>query len=223
MSTTLTAPETRRFAALEEKVAEHIGSFFEAAKALAEIRDSRFYRETHATFEAYCKDRWKMSRSRAYQLIASAEVVETLSTNGGQGLPDSERVARPLTKLPEAERAEAWQAAVDAEPSGPTAETVEAVVAERLADAIEAPASAWSTTRRQCPNCGGYDFADDETGEYCRGCLEPMDSEPEPPQQKQAKPTKVKSTVVAQCQALWDALTPTERIFAAGWFHDQLG
>ena len=33
-----------------------------------------------ATFEEYCKERWEMSRPRAYQLIEAAEVMSNLST-----------------------------------------------------------------------------------------------------------------------------------------------
>ncbi len=33
-------------------------AFFEAGKALAELRDRRLYRSTHKTFEQYCKDRF---------------------------------------------------------------------------------------------------------------------------------------------------------------------
>ena len=45
-------------------------TFIEVGKALLAIRDAKLYRKTHKTFEAYCRDRWEMSRPRAYQLIA---------------------------------------------------------------------------------------------------------------------------------------------------------
>ena len=38
---------------LERKVER---AFFEAGKALAELRDRRLYRSTHRTFEEYCRD-----------------------------------------------------------------------------------------------------------------------------------------------------------------------
>lgn len=37
------------------------------------IRDNRLYRESHKTFETYCRERWNMSRPGAYQLIETAE------------------------------------------------------------------------------------------------------------------------------------------------------
>lgn len=46
--------------------------------ALAEIRDRRLYRASHASFGAYCLDRLDLSKSTAYRMIAGAG----LSTNG---------------------------------------------------------------------------------------------------------------------------------------------
>lgn len=212
MSTALTAPETREFAKLESVIESGLDSFVRVGNALAKIRDAELYRANHTTFDAYCRDRWKIAKSRAYQLIAAATTVDAMSTVVDE-LPTNERQVRPLTALPEAERAEAWQAAVEAEPSGPTAETVEAVVAERIAT-VEPP------PEKTCPNCGKCDWQHDDRGTYCGNCL---DSEPEQPKPAKAKPAKIKSTVVAQCQSLWDALTPTERVVAAQWFQDQLG
>ncbi|MBD2249183.1 hypothetical protein H6G26_38775, partial [Nostoc sp. FACHB-888] len=40
---------------LERKVER---AFFEAGKALAQLRDRRLYRSTHRTFEEYCRDRF---------------------------------------------------------------------------------------------------------------------------------------------------------------------
>lgn len=59
--------------------------------------DRRLYRETHGTFEAYCRERWGMSRQRAHQLSEASKVVGALSTTVDV-VPDSEAVARPLTK-----------------------------------------------------------------------------------------------------------------------------
>jgi hypothetical protein len=56
-------------------------------------------RETHGTFEDYCRERWGINSSRARQLISAAEVGKSL-----QGVttvtPTNERQARPVTKLP---------------------------------------------------------------------------------------------------------------------------
>jgi hypothetical protein len=46
---------------------------------LLEIRDGRLYRETHGTFDDYCREGWGFSRHRASQLITAAEVVGELA------------------------------------------------------------------------------------------------------------------------------------------------
>lgn len=208
MSTTLTAPETREFAKLESVIESGLEGFVKVGNALAKIRDAELYRANHATFDAYCRDRWKIAKSRAYQLIAAATTVDAMSTVVDE-LPTNERQVRPLAKLPEAERAEAWQAAVEAEPSGPTAETVEAVVAERIA--TTEPAG-------NCPKGGDHERSQDDAGAFCDKCLEPMESEPAP-----TKPAKVKSAIITRCEQFWSTLNDTERRVAFGWFQDQLG
>jgi hypothetical protein len=82
--------------------------------ALAEIRDSRLYREEFETFEDYCKERWDMSKMHAYRLIGSSEVNDALKSNQLVTLPANEAQARPLTQLetPEAQQ-EAWEMVVD--------------------------------------------------------------------------------------------------------------
>lgn len=87
-------------------------AFFEAGKALTELRDRRLYRSTHKTFEEYCRDRFGHSRQQSNYLIAAANVYENLTTIGCQNvvdenlttnrsqiLPTSEGQVRPMTKL----------------------------------------------------------------------------------------------------------------------------
>lgn len=68
-------------------------------KALFEIREGRLYRSTHKTFEEYCQERLKMSRTYINMQIKAAEVVGNLETDGFQIHPTSERQARPLDWL----------------------------------------------------------------------------------------------------------------------------
>lgn len=88
-------------------------AFVEAGLALRELRDRRLYRDSHKTFEEYCRDRFRFQRSHSYQLIDAAGVVENLSANGGQKLPTNERQVRPLTALNPEEQREVWQQAVE--------------------------------------------------------------------------------------------------------------
>lgn len=106
----LSEVERQELAAHEEVVERGLGAFVQVGIALMAIRDGRLYRETHATFDEYVKERWKMSRQRAYQLINAAGVVADLSTTVDT-LPANEAQARPLTLLLPSERLEAWQGA----------------------------------------------------------------------------------------------------------------
>ena len=76
--TALSVPEKRKLTSLEKRIDAGLQTFREVGSALLEIRDSRLYRETHPSFEAYCAERWAMNRVRAYQLIDSAKVVQVL-------------------------------------------------------------------------------------------------------------------------------------------------
>jgi len=108
---------------LERKVER---AFFEAGKALAELRDRRLYRSTHKTFEEYCRDRFAHSRQKSNYLIAAAQVYENLTTiccqkssddnlttKESQILPTSEGQVRPITKLEPQQQQEVWQQAVE--------------------------------------------------------------------------------------------------------------
>ena len=91
-----------------------------------QIRDNQYYRKTHSTFEGFCKEKWDISRPRAYQLIKAAEVQDNLSTM--VDIPKSERSIRPLTSLPPEQQREAYQKAVETAPEGKvTAKHIESI------------------------------------------------------------------------------------------------
>jgi hypothetical protein len=119
--------ENERLAELEAVIES---SFVAQGNALREIRDSRLYRETHDTFEAYCQERWDYSRPQAYRLIAAAETVEVVSPNGDTASPANEAVARELKGTDE-EKAAAWEEAVQKHGDKPTAKQVREVVQSR--------------------------------------------------------------------------------------------
>lgn len=85
-----------RLDALEGVIERGLATFVEVGEALLEIRDSRLYRETHGTFEDYCRERWGMSRPRAYNLIDAAKVTHLVSANAD--IPN-EAVARELVPV----------------------------------------------------------------------------------------------------------------------------
>jgi len=102
---TLDAPPAR-LAELEAVVERGLTTFVEVGRALMEIRDSRLYRASHATFEMYCAERWHFTASRGRQLISAAEVAGVLETATRVTLP-TERHARELAPLVAAQGPEA--------------------------------------------------------------------------------------------------------------------
>lgn len=108
----LTELEQRRFAKLEDVIRRGQQTFVEVGNALAEIRDSRLYKETHSTFEAYCRERWGWTRQNTNRIISASKVVKNLEPNGSIPAPSSEGQVRPLTKLQTPEdQYEAWKRA----------------------------------------------------------------------------------------------------------------
>ena len=145
MTSEITLDESKRLIALETVITKGLNSFIDVGEALLEIRDSRLYRIEHDTFEAYCRDKWKMSASRARQLIGSSERANNVKSVT-MVTPENERQTRPLTKLPAEKQPEAWAKAVDgAYGKQPTAKQVEAAVVELLAPSPISPEEPAST------------------------------------------------------------------------------
>lgn len=130
MSVDLSTIEADELARHEAVIKRGLTSFLEVGNALLAIRDGRLYRAEFGTFEDYCRERWGISRSRAYRLIDASEVAEDLSPMGDK--PDSERQVRPLKALPREDRAEAFAEAKAKANGKPTAKEVKAVVDHRL-------------------------------------------------------------------------------------------
>ncbi|MHC5722956.1 MAG: hypothetical protein ACYTXY_02170 [Nostoc sp.] len=124
---------------LERKVER---AFFEAGKALTELRDRRLYRSTHKTFEDYCRDRFGHSRRQSYLLMDSAVFFDNLMEKCDPMdhiLPTNERQVRPMTKLEPHQQQEVWVKAV--EQSGgkvPPARIVKNVV-QQIMERIKVP------------------------------------------------------------------------------------
>lgn len=89
----------------EAIVTDGIHTFVDVGNALLEIAEKRLYRETHGSFEPYCREKWDMSARRAYQLCEAAKVVSALPDEC-EPLVRTERAVRELAKVPEEKRAE---------------------------------------------------------------------------------------------------------------------
>ena len=136
--TELTQEEQSDRLHLERKVER---AFFEAGKALIELRDRRLYRSTHKTFDEYCLDRFGYNRSRSYQLVDAAVVVDNLQKCPQivDILPTAEGQVRPMTKLEPQEQQEAWLRAVEvAGGKVPTGRIVKDVV-QRIMERTQVP------------------------------------------------------------------------------------
>lgn len=123
-----------------EKVIEQgLAGFVEVGNALLAIKaDRKYCHAGYDTFEDYCQRRWNIGRRYGNRLVTAAATVEALARELpelgpiGPILPTVESQVRPLTALPEPERAEAWVEAVERADGGqPTAAEVAEVVAER--------------------------------------------------------------------------------------------
>lgn len=125
--TALAPPEVARLDQLEATIERGLSSFVEVGNALAEIRDGRLYRAEFGTFEEYCRGKWGMGRSYAYEIMESATVAENVRSSGH--LPSAVSQARPLASLTPERQIEVWQTAVNTAPNGKvTAAHVQEVV-----------------------------------------------------------------------------------------------
>lgn len=122
----LTREEAVALEDCEQRIERGLRTFLEVGSALTVIRDSRLYRETHETFEAYAKERWNLSRTRSYELMTAAEVVSAIADTG-QAPPENEAQARQLSRVPEPDRADVWAETVERTNGKPTAAAVREV------------------------------------------------------------------------------------------------
>ncbi|MBW4689858.1 MAG: hypothetical protein KME40_33445 [Komarekiella atlantica HA4396-MV6] len=123
---------------LERKVERAV---FEAGKALMELRDRRLYRSTHKTFDEYCLNRFGYNRSRSYQLVDAAIVIDNLQKcpQFVAILPTAEGQVRPMTKLEPQQQHEVWLTAVEqAGGKVPTGRIVKDVV-QRIMERTQVP------------------------------------------------------------------------------------
>ena len=89
------------------------------------VRDGRLYRATHSSFESYCRERWGIGKSYAYQIMASACVAVEVSATADI---KTERAARELSKVEPEHREEVVRKAAEAGPV--TAKAINQAAAE---------------------------------------------------------------------------------------------
>jgi len=140
----LTYPEQERLADLERTISKNFQAFYVVGCALAEIQANRLYRQTNGTFEEYCRERFEIARSTAYQYLKGAEVVDNVRICGQIGqAPANEAQVRPLVKLSPENQVAAWREVLDTAPDGRvTAKHVSKVVREFLGQQVRKKADA---------------------------------------------------------------------------------
>jgi phage N-6-adenine-methyltransferase len=164
--TSLGVRDQRRLEELEALIERGLRTFVEVGAALMEIRDSRLYRETHATFDAYCRSRWGMSRRHANRLVKSVEVAAALGPVGR--IPENEAQARelaPLLDQPDRLR-HTWAKIVELH-QRPTAAQIRAVVARPMPVHSSSASPEWSTPQDL------FDELDEEFGFDVDVCATP--------------------------------------------------
>ena len=118
----------------EEVIERGLETFVEVGQALMVIRDGRLYKQTHSSFDDYCRERWGWDRTRASQLITSSEVLNMFNTLEAPA-PTNDRQARALAPLkddPEAMAEVMEQVTEAAEAAGSK------VTAQQIKDAVAA-------------------------------------------------------------------------------------
>jgi hypothetical protein len=130
-------------------------AYAQAGTALALIRDQDLFKDTHSSFEDYCRDRWGWGKSQVYRQIDAAKVYETLAERAetspiGDGFhpPRNEATARELVPLRSkpAQLTKVWQKVIEQHGPDAGARQVRSVVAEVLSpkEPPTSPASTYS-------------------------------------------------------------------------------
>jgi hypothetical protein len=147
----LSRVEARRFKECEKVIERGLDTFYEVGNSLTEIRDARYYRMEFSSFEDYCRERWDMSRPRAYQLMGAAAVLDNLSTIVDK--PTNEAQARELAPLDERAQRAVWQIALDTATKDEAGNPV--VTAGHIKSVVK--------TISEIVECGGVDDGSGET------------------------------------------------------------
>jgi hypothetical protein len=140
VSAPLTVQERVRLGQLIRTVERGLSQFLAVGAALLELRSSRLYRETHDTFESFCRETFGLARSTTDQVIRSATAAQLLIDNGVTLPPNTtEATIRPVASLPAALQPVGWQLIKAVSPKcGPT-QPIAAKVVRTIKNAIESP------------------------------------------------------------------------------------
>jgi hypothetical protein len=135
----LTAEERTRRRQLILIVERGLSQFLAVGAALLELRSSRLYRETHDTFESFCRETFGLARSTTDQVIRSASTAQLLINNGAELPPNTtEAVVRPVSSLPSPElQLQAWRLVQAVSPGRTLTQPLVSKVCRTVRNAIE--------------------------------------------------------------------------------------
>lgn len=122
----LSDQERKEFAQLESGISEGLQTFLKVGGNLLRVRDARYYRENYNSFEHYCREKWGISRKRAYDMIDAASAVSQncyIVADVEKGIC-KESHAAILSEVPAAMRPDVWKAAKESAEGKPTAQDV---------------------------------------------------------------------------------------------------
>jgi hypothetical protein len=108
----LNAKEEKELKDCEAILLKGLATFFEVGSALLTIREKGLHRASHATFEAYCRERWNIGRSYASRVIGAAARVKLLSADSVVPKPANEFQMRPFLRLEPEEFPRLWEETV---------------------------------------------------------------------------------------------------------------
>lgn len=127
----LTTTEFARLKALEAITQQGLSTYAEVAEALAEIREDRLYRDVHATFPDYLRERWRLGtepatvaprrREPARSAGGSCEALAKVWEQALEALEDDEVSAADI-RLTVRKRPGEPDTTMPASPGGPTLE-----------------------------------------------------------------------------------------------------
>ncbi len=108
----LTQSDREEFKQLDFIVAKNMSAFVKVGHALGEIKSRKLFLAEYESFEQYTEARHGIKKRYANDLIRSSEVAQVLGATAPKA-PATERQARELAKLPDADRQEVWQEVID--------------------------------------------------------------------------------------------------------------
>lgn len=91
----MTTVEQYNLQRCEAIIERNMSAFVEVGLALLEIREAKLYKQSFPTFDAYCRERWGMSKTHANRTIQASQFTNDIREATPIGaIPENEHQAR---------------------------------------------------------------------------------------------------------------------------------